>query len=275
MTDDKMKILDRVQALLDKAESTTFEEEAKAYFEKAQQLLTRHALSELDLKGNAAVNDKDTVTTVCVLISEPTPAAKRVLLTGIARANNLKVVQGSSKMRRDDNDKVPFDHYTQAPMRVVSADKAHKHYQRIWLTGFTKDIDTALMLYTSMLIQIAREVKKANIPSYENKHTWTSHFIISFANVISARLRKAADTTRKEIVEEYEAQGVNVLPVLVSRDEQVKTAYEQVWQGNLRSSRANYKRTYTTGSSAGSAAGRRADIGSKKIGGSAALGRGN
>jgi hypothetical protein len=273
MSED-VKILERVQALLDKAENTTFEEEAKAFFAKAQELLSKYALSEFDLKNLNAARINDTTETVGVLISEPNPSAKRALINAIARANGVMVVNGTRKRHRTDNNVAPFDTYTNAPFRIVSSDASHKHFQTVWLSGFSKDIEATLLLYTSMLIQIKSEIKRAEIPAHVNKHTWSSHFIIAFASEIGTRLNKAARETEQTIVKEAADNGSDLLPILVTRKQRVKETYEATWKGNTKSSSASYARTSTTGFAAGRAAGARADIGNKRIGGIGALGTG-
>ena len=271
-----VKMLERIQAIINKAESTEHAEEAKIFMEKAQELLAKYSLSEYDLKAAGEFGTvKDHVVTLAVIVNEPHANRKQLLLSRVAKANNLKVVTGYVR----DKKSCPIDreeYWTKTIPRVVSTDTSRSQkYRNIYLTGFSKDVDATLLLYTSFLVQIARDIKNTEIPSYENKATYKSHFIYGFAVEVGNRLSSKKKNTEAELVEEYKSAGGNLLPVLVDRREQVVKEYERVWGGNLRTSRGGYTSASTSGYSAGRSAGQRADIGNKRIGGLASLGRGN
>ena len=270
MEDTRAKMIERIQALINKAESTDFAEEAKTYMEKAQALLAKYALSDLDLKY--AGDPQDTIKTVDVLVSDPNAPAKMRLLNYVAKVNGVKVVDGGKRRRADKNVDPTTCHHDE--LRVISTDSRSVHYMLVYLTGFEKDIDATVMLYTSFLLQIQREVKRENIPSYVNKHTFNSHFTHGFASAIYSRLNKAKRDADTEFVAEAKAEGRDMLPVLASRKEQVDKAFEQMYGGTLRRGRAGAMSGSTGGYSSGVAAGQRADVGNPRVGGRAALGSG-
>ena len=145
----------------------------------------------------------------------------------------------------------------------------------MYLTGFTRDIDATILLYTSFLLQITSETKRAEVPSYVNKGTWTAHFILGFADEVGRRLRAANNKAQHEFVAEAQATGNDMLPVLASRAAQVESAHEMMWSGNLGRARSRSTHSFTGGQAAGRSAASTADIGNKRVGGAAALGRGN
>ena len=270
--EDKEKMLERVQALIAKAESTEHEEEAKIFFAKAQELLTKYSLSEYDLK-NLGAKTNDTVVTIAFLVSEPCTTSKMRLLATVSKANNVKIVNGGFRKRASKTE-VPTDWRLNQPLRVASSDNKSVNYRTAYLTGFTRDIDAVTLLYTSMLIQSYTAVAREAIPTYVNKGTWTSHFIQGFSDAIRPRLMAAKASTEKTVVEEAKANGSDMLPVLASRTKQVDAEYEQLWKGNLRSGRQSYNRSSTGGYGAGRIAGSTADIGNRRVGGVGALGTG-
>jgi len=273
MTETNIKLLERIQGLISKAESTEFTEEAEAFMAKAQELLAKYSLSEFDLELVKDGQAKDTVVTVPVLISEPCASAKLTLVSAVSRANNVKVVQGGHK-KRASKDAVPTDYRTGLPLRILSADSKSVNYRTAWLTGFSRDVDAVTMLYTSMVIQINSTIAKEGVPAHVNKGTYTSHFIQGFAANVRFRLAKVLHISEQEFVDTARERGQDMLPILKSRREQVNAEYERVWNGSLRSGRGGYGRTSTGGYNAGHTAGGAADIGMKKVGGIGALGRG-
>src|SRR5690242_15747741 len=93
MNDDAAKNLARVRALLAKAESTTFEEEADALTAKAQELITKYALD--DLLASAASQDptrRGDVTTRDLVLHAPYVSAKASLVDAVAGANRCRAV---------------------------------------------------------------------------------------------------------------------------------------------------------------------------------------
>lgn len=82
-------MLARVRALLAKAESTTFDEEAEALTAKAQELIARHALDEAALHDAGDVGDPSVRR---IPLDPPYAKAKAFLLNEVADANRCRAV---------------------------------------------------------------------------------------------------------------------------------------------------------------------------------------
>ena len=262
----ELKIIKRIEALFRQAEGTDNEEEARVFTAKAQELLTKHALSEFDLDLLGKSRTKDTIQHIAIRVNEPFMNRKSELLSAIASANGVKVVRGNVSKSWYAASTYSHD------IRTVSSDRESKTYRYMYLTGFSLDIESLTLLYTSLLIQAKREIKRGEVESWENKSTWTSHFYLGFTTEVRTRLRAGQQKSKSEVVEEAKAQGFDLLPVLVERTEQVTKSYDEKWGGKLSRSRATgYTHGSTSGYSAGREAGRSTDVGNKRIGGVGAL----
>ena len=267
----KLKTIEKIEALFKQAENTPFEEEARAFMEKAQELLTKYSLSEYDVRSFGESHSKDSIINVAVILNDPHVKRKMSLFTAIAKVNNVQVVHGNAAHRNNPNNPAYEGGYG-FDVRTISSDKPSKNYRPMYCTGFSKDIEATTLLFTSLLIQGKAEVTRAEIPSWVNRSTWVSHCWIGFTSAIGQRLRAGKKTSTAEVVAEQKAQGFDLLPVLVQREKQVQEEYSQKWAGKLRTSRSSYTRSSTGGISAGRDAGNRSDIGNKRLGGVGALG---
>lgn len=88
------KHLARVRALLAKAESTTFEQEAEALTAKAQELITKYALDDLLAAASAEPSSSSAtgVATRDLVLHNPYVSAKAVLVDAVAAANRCRCV---------------------------------------------------------------------------------------------------------------------------------------------------------------------------------------
>src|SRR5205823_14651531 len=84
------RMLDRVRALLAKAESTEFPDEAEAYTAKAQELMTRHRIDHALLTVTKRVRDRPVTRRLAV--DNPYEAPKSLLLQVVAEANGCRAV---------------------------------------------------------------------------------------------------------------------------------------------------------------------------------------
>ncbi len=291
---EKLRKIEKVEALFRQAESTTIEEERLTFMAKAQELLTKWSLSEYDLQlaGQARVDDH--IETVAIEVNDPHCDRKSTLLSQVARANGIKVVRGFRRSRNEEvrdadgryvltdkgriakrrNDGPIDAGYGLGMSRTVSTDKPSVNYRLMYLTGYSKDIESTTLIYTSLLIQAKSEIGRAQINSWENRTTWISHFYLGFASEVGRRLQAGSAASVTEVRQAAAAQGVDLLPVLVERSKRVEESYDEVWGGNLSNGRSSHVRTTTSGYSAGRAAGARSNVGSRSIGGVGAIGTG-
>ena len=267
-----IKIIERIEALFRQAEGTNIPEEALTFTQKAQELLTKYALSELDLASVKAGRMDDHVLTVGIVVNEPQAKRKQELLASIAKVNDIKPVLGNANRRWGNG---PIDAgYGAGTARVVSSDKENKNYRIMYLTGFSKDIEATTLLYTSLLIQARGEIKRAQVPSWENKATWVNHFFIGFTQVVRQRLQKSRNDDVAKLKEDASVGGFDLLPVIVERSKRVEAQHEETWKGKLGKARGAYTRSSTSGYSSGRDAGGRSDVGQTRLGGVGALARG-
>src|SRR6476646_1454927 len=87
-------MLERVRALLSKAESTTFPEEADALTAKAQELMARHAIDQamVDAGGTGAGGRTGLPTSRRIWIDNPYADGKSLLFNHVAVANRCRAV---------------------------------------------------------------------------------------------------------------------------------------------------------------------------------------
>jgi hypothetical protein len=157
------RVLDRVRALLAKAESTGFPAEAEAYSAKAQELIARHSIEEA-----LTARDRAEVTPFArrIGVDHPYESEKAGLLDAVARANHCRTVWSPE-----------FGFST--------------------VFGFDADIDAVELIYTSLLVQANRAMVrdepakgKARIKAFRRS------FLAAYAARIGERLSRA---TRAEI----------------------------------------------------------------------------
>lgn len=199
-------VLAKVRALLAKAESTTFDEEAEALSAKAQELIARHAI---DLALLAA--DVDVPGGRRLYLDAPYTKPKFILLAGIAEANNCRTAWNTRRSTAT-------------------------------LIGHQSDMQLTEMLFTSLLLQGTGAVVGAG-PQRDwagraSTRSWRNAFWYGFAYRIGERLRQASATARSEAVE---AAGEDLLPVLAARTSAVDQAFEDAFPslGNLDISLSN------------------------------------
>jgi hypothetical protein len=196
-------VLAKVRALLAKAESTEFPEEAEACTAKAQQLMARHAIDAALLEGGVTRPVGRHVP-----IDDPYAAAKSLLLDNVAEANRCR--------------------------SIYSGDLAI-----CTVLGYERDLAAVEILFTSLLVQATRamvaEGKTAGRRA--RQRGFRQSFLVSFAVRIGQRLSAAtADTTTAADAE----HGGRLLPILAQRvrevDDEVRRAFPHVVQKSMSAS---------------------------------------
>lgn len=191
-------LLAKVRALLAKAESTSFNEEAAAFMAKAQELMTRHRIDR------AMLADRDDGPAGGpggrrILIDDPYAQAKFFLLDAVAQANTVRAVWSKG-----------LDFAT--------------------VMGFATDLDVVEELFTSLLVQatsaMAREGSKTDAFGRSRTRRFRKAFLLAYASRIGQRLEEAAEATVHEAEQDY---GTALLPVLAARDEQVAQLTDEVF----------------------------------------------
>ncbi len=186
-------VLDKVRALLAKAEGTTFQHEADAFTAKAQEMMARHAIDEALARGTAGHERRPPVVRR-VAIDDPYSRAKGSLLAGIAAANGVRSVWDSE-----------FAHMT--------------------VIGFEADLEAVDLLFTSLLMQASKAMlSKGRVVDPRGRSRTRSYrqsFYLAFAGRIGERLAVA---TRQARVDAEREIGSEILPVLAGRQEEIDEA---------------------------------------------------
>jgi hypothetical protein len=220
------KALKLIRALLAKAEGTTFEAEAEAFTEKAQELMTRHSIDMAMLAAHAAGSAAQYgVDSRRVHIDNPYADEKATFLAAIAHVNGAKCIW-------------------------------HPSAGFSTLMGFAVDLQLTDVLFTSLLVQATHAStaatahdKSLRTPSFRRA------FIVSFADRISERLESASRHVTEEAEHEY---GDAMLPVLAQREAAVEQAYTEAFPNAVV---MKAKRYNAYGWHAGREAADRADLG--------------
>ncbi len=178
--------LQRVRALLVKAESTTFQAEADAFTAKAHELMTRHAIDAAVVEADES-DGSDAPATARIAIDDPYVDAKSLLLQVVAHASRCRTV-------------------------------FHTGLAMSSIVGFPADIAATEMLYTSLLVQaqtaLAAEAKRTAAGGRSRSRSYRAAFLMAFAIRIGQRL----DEVNASLVAEAEATtGRSVLPALRRR----------------------------------------------------------
>jgi hypothetical protein len=226
---DDARLLRRIRGLLAKAESTEFPEEAEALTAKAQELMTRHAVDAASL-GGSAESVRASVGTRRVHVDDPYVRAKMQLLGAVAEANGVRLVWYQS-------------------LGIAN------------LVGVTTDLDSVELLFTSLLLQVTQGIAAAEREAGRRSasRSFRRAFLLGYAQRIGERLQSARERATAEAAAE---RGVDLLPVLRSREEAVANAFTELFP-RVRSSRS--RSTIDPGGwFAGRAAAESADVGPRR-----------
>lgn len=245
----KTNRLDKIRALLAKAEGTNHPPEAQAFTAKAHDLMIQWGIEDAELQA-AGRKAEDTgsigVTRVWMPYS-PYQTPHIWLLTGIAKAVDCRTVKYTGAVRK--NTKGSYDKGSW--MHII---------------GFERDRDFTEAMYTSLMLQAESEFQSDAVQEQmfaETSHPghrirWRNAFMAAFARRVNTRMWEARKGARDEVAEST---------ALVLRDR--KTAVDNWVDDNVGplSKGARSGMGGGAGSLAGDRAGRKADIGSAKVGG--------
>jgi hypothetical protein len=154
------KKLSRVRALLAKAESSSFPEEAEALSAKAQELMTRHALDRALVEATGTTG-AELPAARRIWLDTPYTDAKSLLVHVVAQANRCRAI---------------FD----------------PRWEFVTVVGDEDDLDSVALLTTSLLVQATRAMIAD--PAGRSR-PFRKSFLVSYATRIGERLEQAAETT--------------------------------------------------------------------------------
>jgi hypothetical protein len=183
------KLLGRIRALLAKAESTGFPEEAEALSAKAQQLMAAHSIDEALLAAHGGTGGPGARR---IGVERPYEGAKALLLDAVASANGCEAVWAEE-----------FGFST--------------------VVGHAGDLDAVELLYTSLLVQADRALQRGASRSRDYRES----FLIAYAAGIRERLAAAAAAAAA--VGAAGRPGGDLLPALSARDLAVRETRERLF----------------------------------------------
>ncbi|MEU2944090.1 DUF2786 domain-containing protein [Nocardiopsis alba] len=196
--------LQRVRALLAKAESTEFPQEAEALTARAQEMMARHSI---DLALVEADPEEPEATSARRLpVDSPYDEHRAVLLNEIAEANHCRAIW-------------------------------HRELGLSTVMGFPGDVEAVDLLYTSLLIQAETAMRVSGSARDRSgrgaRKDFRSSFMSAFAVRVGERLSETARAAEKAVGTET---GTDLVPVFAERERAVEAAVNEVF-GALTTSR--------------------------------------
>ncbi len=230
------QLLDRVRKLLAKAEAEgVTPAEAQALTAKAAELMAKYGIDRALL---AAVKpETDQPASRLVEVDNPWGRVKAHLLCGLGAALRCQCILVTTR-----------------------------NGLRVHVFGYASDIERTDVLYTSVLIQMWHGLAAAQVPaSAASVRAWRRSWLLGFAAAVTARVRAAEQRAERDAANGAMVGGQDpsrAALVLADRSLVIRRNVEQAYP-RLRTART----TYTgSGYGAGYAEGRRADIGTARVG---------
>jgi hypothetical protein len=216
-SDDRM--LGKIRALLGKAESTEFAEEAEALSARAQELMAKYSIDHALLAAQSG--DREEPSGRRIPVDGPYEEPKCTLLNVIALANRCRGVWS-------------------------------KDVGLMTVVGFPADLDAVELLFTSLLVQANTAMLRAGGKKDEfgrsRTRAFRQSFLVSYAIRIGERLEEATAHATAEAVDELStlerdssgavSSGTDLVPFLAARQQAVDDAIDEMFGGNLKRGRA-------------------------------------
>ncbi|RMI39398.1 DUF2786 domain-containing protein [Actinomadura harenae] len=194
------RMLGKVRALLAKAESTEFPEEAEALSARAQELMTKHSIDHALL--SVSQEDPSGPDGCRIPVDAPYESPKAVLLTVVAEANRCRAVW-------------------------------HRDLGLSTVLGFPADLAATEMLFTSLLVQATSAMVRAGSQQDMLGRSRTRSFRHAFLNAYAARIGERLQAASTRATQEA-ATNQDLLPVLSARDEAVDQAVNDLFPALTR-----------------------------------------
>ena len=227
-------LLDRVRKLLTKAEDDgCTPEEAEALTAKAAELMARYGIDRALL--GALRPETDRPADRVFDLDNPWAAVKAHLLAGLATALRCQCILLT---RREPG-------------------------SRVHVFGYLSDLERADILFTSLLVQMARALALQPVPARGGAKAWRRSWMLGFSSAVVARVRAAEEAAVASASASSGPAGGGPSAALVLADRAV-TVRRQAEQAYPRTRKTRV--TYTgNGYADGYREGQKADIGGAKI----------
>ncbi len=231
------ELLDRVRKLLAKAEDEGCSpHEAEALTAKAAELMARYGIDRALL--GAVRPETDRPADRVFQLDNPWAAVKAHLLAGLASAMRCQCVLLS---RREPG-------------------------SRVHVFGYLSDLERADILFTSLLVQMARALALQPVPGFGGRaKAWRRSWMLGYCSAVVARVRAAEEAAVTAATSSADAgahgHGPSAALVLADRAMTVRRQAEQAYP-RTRKTRVTYS---GNGYQAGYQEGQKADIGGAKV----------
>jgi len=233
-------LLDRVRKLLAKAEAEgVTPAEAEALTAKAAELMARYGIDRARLAASRPETDQPGSRVID--IANPWAQVRAHLLAGLVGAMRCQCVLL----------------HTGEPGA------------RIHVFGYASDLERADILYTSLLLQMARGLAAALVPAgVRSPRAWRRSWLLGFVTAVVTRVRSAEERAASSADDEPHA-GPSTAVVLADRAVVIRRQVEQAYPVTRKTQITYSGRGYR----AGYAEGQRADIGHTRLAPTRALNR--
>jgi hypothetical protein len=178
------KLLERVRALLAKAESSEYGAEADSFTAKAQELMIRHSIDRALL--SAGTGPPEQPAGIRIGLDNPYEAEKAILLDRIAAANRCKAIWS-------------------------------RLFGFVAVVGYPADLRAVELLYTSLLVQVTRAMLSEGPRRAAIGGSRTRSFRRSFLNAFAVRIGERLSGVTDAGIQEGAAGDPRLLPVLADR----------------------------------------------------------
>ncbi|MEU3269189.1 DUF2786 domain-containing protein [Streptomyces bacillaris] len=237
MTDVDNAKLKKIRALLDMAEGEGLSPEAaENYRLKAYELMAKYGIEQALL--DAAKPGSDKPADRIINLDNPWSMEKVRLMNGLAQAMGCE---------------------------LIHLGRSEAGGRKVHVFGHESDLQRMDILFTSLLLQMFRELARTPVPPYDTPRAFRRSWIMGFADKVSVRVGEAERRARNEAAE-MTADGRSTALVLADRKALVRRAFEDAYPRRRNGGRTTMR---GRGYGAGAAAGARADIGGARVGSSA------
>lgn len=229
------KYLNRVRALLAKAEATEFPAEAEECTARALRLMSQYGIDAAQLRAQGSkaepVHER-------VVITNPRAKVKAHLLNALAENMNCRML-----LQHRKRSMVGTGH----------------------LFGFPDDIERLKLAYASILVQLESALRRVEVPLWESPRAFRSAWAMGYVHRVGERLAEA----KKTFTDEACASNGAFALVLADQSRAVTARMHQEFPayGNIHT-----RSSSEAGRAAGYAAGDRADVGQTRVSGRRTIG---
>lgn len=233
--DRRAAYVEKVRKLLAKAEATTVQAEADAFYAKATELITTWRIEDAEL---AEAGGKDELSKVSMTLGTYTPSVDCSVLAAVLKPLGVRVAF------------TPYGGSGHPPIA--------------WLYGFESDVAKAQLLWASISVQLAGACRAAEPNGLDRGQlrTWRQSFKLGYGSRVAQRLREATATATTAAAAAPSAPAGTALVLVRRADEVDRFVAQETSRGRRSAVQVN-----SSARAAGDQAARRADLGQSRVSG--------